>query len=202
MTDDGREFDPLQAPPPDLDQPIEEVLVSAVTRVQTWDNAETAHNQGFELELRRNLGAWWETLDTCTLVLNYVFIDSEVTIPAGGVQTNDSRPLVGQPDEVANGVLEWVHPTWGSGLRLLYNYTGEKVSFVGANGLPDVLEQPRATLDLAFTQSFRALGLGWTVKASAENLTDEAVEFTQAGELWTIFKPGVRLGVVLGLTLF
>ncbi len=186
----------------DFDQPIEEILIEGVTRIQTWDNADTGRNQGFELELRRNLGAWWKALDTCTLVLNYVAIDSEVTIPPGGVQTNDNRPLVGQPDQVANAVLEWVQPSWGSGLRLLYNYTGEKVSFVGANGLPDVLEQPRATLDLAFTQSFRALGLGWSVKASAENLTDEAVEFTQAGELWTIFKPGVKLGVALGLTLF
>lgn len=186
----------------DFDKPIEEVLISAVTRVQTWDNAETAHNQGFELELRRNLGAWWETLDTFTLVLNYVFIDSEVNIPPGGVQTNDNRPLVGQPDQVGNVVLEWFQPSWGSGLRLLYNHTGEKVSFVGANGLPDVLEQPRSTLDIAFTQAFRMLGLGWSVKASAENVTDEPVEFTQAGELWTRFKPGVKFGVSVGLTLF
>ena len=90
------------------------------------------------------------------------------------MQTNDSRPLVGQPDQVANGVLEWVHPTWGSGLRLLYNFTGEKVSFVGANGLPDVLEQPRATLALAFTNPLH--GLVWpTIELDAVTGTNVAI---------------------------
>ena len=186
----------------DFDQPIEENLIEGVTRIQTWANSEDAHNQGFELELRRNLGALARSLDTLTLILNYAYIDSEVTIPPGGIQTSTSRPLVGQPDQVGNAVLDWVQPSWGSGLRLLYNHTGEKVFFVGANGIPDVLEQPRSTLDIAFTQAFRMLGLGWSVKASAENVTDEPVEFTQAGELWTRFEPGIKFGVSVGLTLF
>jgi TonB-dependent receptor len=186
----------------DFSDPIEEVLVEGVTRIQTWENASTASNQGFELELRRGLGAFADLLDDFTMVVNYSYIDSEVTIPPGGVQTNDSRPLVGQPDHVGNLVLEWVQPEWGSGLRLLYNYTGEKVAFVGANGLPDVLEEPRGSVDLAFTQRFDLAGIGWTVKASAENLTEEPWEFTQAGERWTYFEPGVKLGVSLGLTFF
>ena len=186
----------------DFTDPIEEVLVESVTRTQTWANADGAHNLGFELELRRGLGAWADVLDAFTAVFNYSYIDSQVTIPPGGIQTNSSRPLVGQPDHVGNLVLEWVQPEWGSGVRLLYNYTGEKISFVGGNGLPDVLEEPRGTVDLAYTQHFDLAGIGWTVKASAENLTDEPWEFTQAGERWTYLEPGVKLGVSLGLTFF
>ncbi len=186
----------------DFTDPIEEVLVEGVTRTQTWENADGASNQGFELELRRGLGAWADALDAFTVVVNYSYIDSEVTVPPGGIQTNSSRPLVGQPDHVGNLVLEWVQPAWGSGVRLLYNYTGEKVSFVGANGLPDVLEEPRGTVDLAYTQRFDLAGIDWTVKASAENLTDEPWEFTQAGQPWTYFEPGVKLGLSLGLTFF
>lgn len=186
----------------DFTDPIEEILVEGVTRTQTWANAEGAHNQGFELELRRSLGAWADALDALTVVLNYSFIDSQVSVPPGGIQTNSSRPLVGQPDQVGNLVLEWVQPVWGSTLRLLYNYTGEKVSFVGANGLPDVLEESRGTVDLAFSQRFDLAGIGWTVKASAENLTDEPWEYTQASLPWTYYEPGVRLGLSLGLTFF
>ena len=59
----------------DFSDPIEEVLVEGVTRIQTWENASTASNQGFELELRRGsapsptswmTSRWWSTTRTST----------------------------------------------------------------------------------------------------------------------------------------
>jgi TonB-dependent receptor len=186
----------------DFSDPIETVILSAVTSLETWANAETARNLGLELELRRNLGSWVGALSPFTAILNYAFIDSEITVPEGGIQTNTTRPLVGQPDHVGNFALEWLHPRWGSSVRLMYNFTGEKVAFAGADGLPDVLEEPRSTLDLAYLQPFRLGGLDWKLKLSGENLTDEDWRFSQGGELWHRWEPGVKYGVSLGLTLF
>jgi TonB-dependent receptor len=183
-----------------FDDPIETVIVEAVTSAQTWINTDTADNQGFEVELRRTLNP--EARNIFTVILNYSYIDSQITIPEGGTETNPQRRMVGQPDNVGNFVVEWLQPDWGSSLRLLYNYTGERVAFAGANGLPDVLEQPFGRLDLAFQQQLRAFGLDWTFKLSGENLTDETWEFTQAGELFHGWDPGTKYGVSIGLTFF
>lgn len=183
-----------------FDKPIESVIVEAVSRSETWINADTADNQGLEIELRRTLNP--RARNVFTVVLNYSYIDSEITIPEGGIQTNPTRQMVGQPDQVGNLVLEWTQPAWGSALRLLYNYTGEKVAFAGANGLPDVLEEPVGTFDVAFRQQVRMLGLAWTFKISGENLTDEESEFTQGGELYRGWNPGTTFGLSIGLTFF
>jgi TonB-dependent receptor len=183
-----------------FEDPIETVIVEAVSRSETWINAEAAENQGVELEFRRTLNP--ESRNIFTLILNYSYIDSEITIPPGGIQTNPTRPMVGQPDHVGNAVLEWLQPVWGSSFRLLYNYTGERVAFAGANGLPDVLEEPVGSLDFAFRQNFRLAGLDWTLKVTGANLTEEEIEFTQAGELFRGWNPGRRFGVGFKLTFF
>jgi TonB-dependent receptor len=184
----------------EFDKPIESVYVEAVTRGETWINAEKAENRGVEVELRRTFNP--EARHVFTAVLNYSYIDSQMTIPEGGIQTNSTRRMVGQPDNVGNAVIEWQQPSWGSSLRLLYNYTGAMVAYAGANGLPDVYEEPLGRLDLAFIQHLRALGLDWTLKLTGENLTDEAVEFTQAGLPFHVWKPGIKYGLAVGLTLF
>jgi len=183
-----------------FDNPIESVIVEAVTRAETWINTDTAENQGFEVELRRTLNP--EARNLFTVILNYSYIDSKITIPEGGVETNPERRMVGQPDNVGNVVVEWLQPAWGSSLRLLYNHTGERVAFAGANGLPDVLEQPFGRVDFAFSQHVRAFGLDWAFKLSGENLTGEEWEYTQGGELFHGWDPGTKFGLSVGLTFF
>jgi TonB-dependent receptor len=178
-----------------FDKPIEQVLVPAITELLTFENAESARNQGLELEFRRTFAPF-------LVVLNYTYIDSQITLQPGTVQTNEQRPLVGQPDHVGNVVFEWSNPRSSSMVRLLYNYVGEQVHFAAAYGLPDVIEQPRSTVGLAYLQGFRLFGLDWNVKLSGENLTDNTWEYTQGGELWRRFKPGTVYGVSVGLTVF
>jgi outer membrane receptor protein involved in Fe transport len=178
-----------------FDKPIEMVLVPAVTTLLTFENAQEARNQGLELEFRRTFAPF-------TLVLNYTYIDSQITLPPGTVQTNEQRPLVGQPDHVGNVVLEWSNPRSSSNARLLYNYVGEQVHFAASFGLPDVIEQPRSTVGFTYIQGFRLLGLDWNVKLSGENLTDNTWEYTQGGEIWRRFQPGTVFGLSFGLTLF
>ena len=186
----------------DFTDPIESVQVSGAALTETFQNAEAATNQGLELEFRRNLGAWSDTLDAFTVIVNYSYIDSQISLGPNTIQTNLDRPLVGQPDHVGNLVFEWFEPEWASTVRVLYNYTGEKIAFAGTNGLGDIVEDPRGTIDVVYRQGFRAFGIDWSVKLAGENLTDERREFSQGGDLWRGWDPGRKIGVSLGLNFF
>ena len=43
----------------------------------------------------------------------------------------------------------------GFSTRLLYNYFGDRIADVGANGAPDIVEQGRGSLDLVLSQRVR-----------------------------------------------
>ena len=178
-----------------FDTPIEPVLIQSVARVLTYQNAQSARNMGLELEFRKSF-------DPFTVILNYAYIDSQITLAEGSIQTNDTRPLVGQPDHVGNVVLEWLNVSTSTNLRLLLNYSGEQVAFAGANLLPDVIEAPRTTYGFAFIQGFRLFKMDWNVKLSGENLSDESWDFTQGGETWRTWHPGRKFGLSVGLTVF
>ena len=186
----------------DFTNPIEAIQVSGAALTETYQNAISARNQGIELEFRRHLGAWVDVLEPFTLILNYSYIDSRIELGSNTIQTNLDRPLVGQPDHVGNAVLEWLNPSSSSMVRLLYNFTGEKIEFAGTNGLQDIVQQPLGTIDLVYRQGFRLVGIDWTAKLSGENLTNEQVEWTQGGDLWRGWNPGRKIGVSFGLNFF
>ena len=58
---------------------------------------------------------------------------------------------------------------------MLFNYFGDRISDVGANDAPDILEQGRGSLDLVLSQRIRGLNIRLTL----ENLTDSEFKFTQ-----------------------
>lgn len=182
--------------------PIEVVQISGVQLTQTYQNAESAENRGVELEFRRNLGSLAEMLSPFNLILNYSYIDSQISLSPGSINTNLDRPLVGQPDHVGNVVLEWLPPGASSSLRLLYNYSGDKVAFAGTSGLDDVIEKARGTFDLVLRQGFRLFDVDWTVKLSGQNLTDEKWEYTEATEAWRAWDPGRSIGLSLSASFF
>ena len=184
----------------DFTNPIEAVVIEAITNIQSWENSQSATNSGLELELRRTFNADGRHL--FTTIVNYSRIESEITIQEGSPLTNATRPLVGQPDNVGNLVLEWQQPSWRSSARVLYNYVGERVAYAGASGLPDVLEDPRGSLDLSLVKGFDLFGIACTAKVSGENLTDEPVQFSQGGQPFLYWQPGTVWKLSVGLTLF
>jgi len=187
----------------DFDRPIENVLVASAENLQTYTNAESAQNLGLELEARRNLGSLTQALSDFTVIANYTYIESEISIdPTTTSLTNPDRPLTGQPENVANLVLEWNRPESGSGLRLLYNFTDDKVAFGGELGLPDVLEAARSSLDLVLRQDLGAWVPGLALKLSASNLTDEDHEWTQGGETFRLYGRGVGYSASLSFRPF
>lgn len=176
----------------DFDNPIENILIPSAEDLQTYTNAESAENYGFELEARRNLGSWVPSLSEFTVIANYTWVESEISIdPATTSFTNPDRPLSGQPDNVVNLVVEWTRPQWGTGVRLLYNFIGDKVALGGEQGLPDVIEEARGSLDLVFRQDLGNWIPGLGFKLSATNLTDEDYEWTQGDGTFRLYDRGV-----------
>jgi outer membrane receptor protein involved in Fe transport len=181
----------------DFDQPIEAIQLAGAELLESFANVDSARNLGFELELRRNLGALiHESLKSFTVILNYSYIDSRITVdPDQTVLTNTSRPLVGQPDQVINASLEWARPESGTTVRLLVNEVGSQVARASSFGLPDVLEEARDTVDLVWRQGLDPWVHGLAIKLTGSNLTDAERRWTQGGQTFRLFDPGRGIGL-------
>jgi outer membrane receptor protein involved in Fe transport len=153
--------------------------------------------------LRRNLGSLTDLLEDFTVVLNYTFVDSQISIdPNETVFTNPERPLVGQPDNVMNAILEWTRLESGSLVRLLVNFTDDKIARGGGFGQPDVLEEARTTVDLVYRQDLDFWLKGLSLKLSASNLFNEEWEWTQGGEIFRRFDPGRSISLSASFNVF
>jgi outer membrane receptor protein involved in Fe transport len=187
----------------DFEDPIENVLVASAETLQTYTNAASAENYGLELEARRNLGSLTPSLSDVTVIFNYTYVDSQISIdPAVTSFTTTDRPLSGQPENVLNLVAEWSRPEWGTGVRLLFNFTDDKVAFGGELGLPDVIEDARTTVDLVWNQDLSGWVPGLGFKLSATNLLDEERSWSQGNGVYRLYEPGVGYGLSLSFRPF
>ena len=179
----------------DFTDPIESVVISAVEPTETFRNAEGARNLGVELEFRRSLGFFGAGGKDWTAILNYTFIDSEIRIDARTtVLTNPVRPLAGQPDNLVNLGIEWAPSHYDAALRVLYSMVDDRIHLGGVEGLPDVTESGRSTVDVVWRQGLVA---GLDLKVAATNVLGAEREWKQGGEVFRLYDPGrgVSLGV-------
>ncbi len=161
----------------DFTNPIERTLLFAVELQSTWINTPGATNLGAELEFRRGLGFIADALSPFSLQINYTYVDSEINVGDDPILTSTSRPLVGQPDNVANVVLEWAPFRSGTNLRVLYNYTGETLREAGGLGIPTSTRAHRyGRRGVEQQLEFVAEGLALTITGS--NLTNQEYELT------------------------
>jgi TonB-dependent receptor len=179
-----------------FDQPIERIVLAAVQPLATFQNADKARNVGFELEAARQVGRhlFFST--------NYTYVDSKITLADTqlAVQTSPERALAGQSKNLFNMTGEFT--VAGFSTRFLFNYFGDRISDVGANDAPDIIEQGRGALDLVFSQRIKGLGIRLTL----ENLTDSDYEFTQtlgsSTEVQRLFRLGRTVALSFGYNVF
>ena len=175
-----------------FNDPIERVVVAGAQPIVTFQNADRARNVGVELEAGRQI------TDQIFLSANYTFVDSTITLnPAQRtVQTSLERPLAGQSRNLFNVTGEY---TWrGFTSRVLYNFFGDRISDVGSNAAPDVVEQGRGLLDLVFAQRVGRVNF----RLNLENLTDAQYLFTQGTEDQRVFKLGRMITFSAGISVF
>ncbi|MGE0043525.1 MAG: TonB-dependent receptor [Vicinamibacterales bacterium] len=172
--------------------PIERVVEFTAQLRTSFANADSARNMGFELEARKKLG------DNLLVGANYTFVDSKVTLSdtAGQAQTSLERALAGQSKNLLNVLAE---VRFGAGsLRALYNFADKRISDVGTVGLPDIYADGRGTLDMVLGYRVNRLN----VRFSADNLTNEAYDFTQGDLLQRRYKLGRTFAFNLGFSAF
>ena len=185
-----------------FDQPIEQIIEPAggSQQILAPANAEQANNIGVEIELRKRLDFIHPALRDLTFSGNASFIFSRVVLGDGGLQTDKTRPLQGQSPWVFNTFLSYDNADSGTSARLLYNVYGPRIAEVGAQGLPNIVEQPFHQLDFVFRQR---LSKNLSLAFKAKNLIDQRLTFTQEnpvdGEKLVV--DGYRRGRVFSISL-
>jgi hypothetical protein len=178
-----------------FDKPIERVVIAAANPIATFQNSDNARNFGLEFEAGRNLG------EHLFFNANYTFVESKITLLPEqlGVQTSSERPLAGQSKNLLNLGAEF--NLRGFSTRVLFNYFGDRISDVGANEAPDIIEQGRGSLDLVFAQRIKGLGIRLTL----ENLTNTDYHFTQTlstEETQRLYRLGRTVALSFGYNVF
>jgi TonB-dependent receptor len=175
----------------DFKDPIEIVIEPTAQLRTSFRNVNGARNTGIEIETRKDLGNWWQRLRGLSINANYTYVRSRVDIGEQdlSVLTTLNRALVGQAENLANVSLNHVVPEFHFEWRALFNYTGGRISDVGALGLPDLIEHGYPHLDLLF---FRRFGSDRRIRAefTIENLLNRRVDFRQADQAFRVYKTG------------
>ena len=187
-----------------FDDPIELIFEPGITSRRTFANAETAVNQGIELEMRRQLGPLTRNaMRDFALGVNFTFVDSNITIPdaIATTVTNLRRPLMGQSRYIFNGALDWVKPGWRSSARGQANYVSRRITDVGTFGLQDIYQEANTSVDLIYDFLLREQG-AWKIRFSAENLTDNEFLWTQDGDLQRRYLLGRTYKLGLSFSVF
>lgn len=175
-----------------FDQPIERVVIGGAQPLVTFQNSDHARNFGLELEAGHGIS------DHLFVSANYTFVKSKIALlpEQQTVQTSLERPLAGQSKNLLNLSAEVLGA--GFSTRLLFNYVGDRISDVGSNDAPDVVEQGRGTLDLVFSQRLRRVN----IRLNLENLTDTRYLFTQGTEEQRAYESGRMATLSVGFNVF
>jgi outer membrane receptor protein involved in Fe transport len=180
-----------------IDKPIEKTVINFAGSepVDSFENADSGRVTGFEFEGRKNFGWVSPHLTDLNLLLNVTYADSTVTVPKNvnlaQAQTNTQRALQGTSPYVINATLDYGHPLLGT-VRLLYNTYGERISAAGANGLPDIFEQPRDEVDFVWLRQITPFGTPLNAKLGIENILNDKYLFLQGDEITQRYRTGVK----------
>lgn len=171
----------------DMKDPIERVAVTAsgtAGNTRTFQNADSATIYGVEIDGRKEFSLDSAFNHSLFVAVNASYIDSEVELPNG-----DSRKLQGQPDYTANLIIGYDSIASRQQYTLLLNQNGESIQDVGIQGNPDVIEEPRLSLNFNFRYEFLD---DVVFKFKAVNLLDSDVEFTQGGQIFQRYRRGAE----------
>jgi outer membrane receptor protein involved in Fe transport len=186
-----------------FDDPIESTIELAQELRQTFINADSARNQGVEIEFRRNLGFLSRSLSGFALQSNATVVDSNVKIPAAlaVVLTSKERAMAGQSRYIFNVITEWTRPRWRSGAKFYVNSVSRRITDLGTVGLPDIYQERTTLLDAVYQFDIREAGK-WSVRFSAENIGDTQYRWTQGGMLQRLYQVGRTFTVGTSYAIF
>jgi TonB-dependent receptor len=157
---------------------------------RSFQNANSATNQGVELQVRSGLGGISDSLVDFFVKFNAAYIDSEVDVPDDAQETTRNRPLEGQSEWVANLQFGYDNPIREIEAALLINAYDDRINAVGVRGLPDAIEQGITTVDFNYRQGLNLFGQKFTLQLKGRNLTDPSYEIKRGDVVEREFKLG------------
>lgn len=197
----------------DVTDPIEYVRRATSITYTTPINFPSGELEGWEFEVRQDLGRFWPQLEGLSFGANATIIDSEVIIGGDdrtllanfGVPQN-TRNMTGAPEHLYNIFLTYESEETGTEVGVFYTVRGDtlnaggsvSVDAEGAFFIPDVYEEEFDTLNLSVTQS---IGENVKVRFQAKNLTNPEIrevyrsDFIGADVLKTSFTKGIDLSL-------
>jgi outer membrane receptor protein involved in Fe transport len=202
-----------------ISNPIETIgqpVAGQISPFFTFANANQATLKGIEFDYRKDI------FNTFRVETNLFFIKSKVDVidystyafaQAGLLPinssaflynpTNLSRPLQGQSENVFNLKLDYfLTKKKNSTLGLYYNYFGDRIYAVGANGIPDAIEKGVGVTDLVFQYLHLE---SYNIKIALKNITNtrfriyQKSELTGRDELFFSYREGVSLTFSAGV---
>jgi len=179
--------------------PIEEVFLPiAGTLLKVPKNALSATNRGYEIEFRQSMRGLSRDLRRWSLFANFSQIDSQVELdPASRANlTSQNRPMQGQSPYVINLQIQYDRPVMGTQATLLLNQIGERISEVGTDLRPDIIEKAYPQVDFVIQQNFRKKT---KFQFKVKNILDPDVEAYQGPVVVRSYKNGTSYA--LGLTM-
>ena len=146
--------------------PIETFTKDLGNRTFSFQNAQNAQAYGLEIEVRKNFSRTTTFLKDFSLVLNASYIKSKVHLDSTqALGQSNNRPLQGQAPFMVNAGIFYNNKDKRIQFNLLYNITGKRILYVGAQDYPDIYEMPRHSLDFNASYTFKKqveLSLGLT----------------------------------------
>lgn len=140
--------------------------------------------EGYEVEIRQELGRLWEPLEGFSLGANATFIDSEVTLPENEAQAfanvgvpTKTRDMMNAPEYLYNLNLTYEYKKYGTRVGIFYTVRGDTLAeggvALGRSYVPDVYEKEYGTLNVGVSQP---LGERTKLSLQAKNLTNPKIE--------------------------
>jgi outer membrane receptor protein involved in Fe transport len=169
-----------------IDDPIEYVQRNAGFTYTTPVNYPEGELSGVEVELRADLGRYWDALAGLSVGANATWIDSEVTLPQDEIDGFNlpnimapmtTRDMTGAPNHLYNLYLTWDLEATGTQIGLFYTVTGDTlVAGAGqSNGhfVPSAYATQLDTLNFSITQK---IGKHLKLTFQAKNLTNPEIK--------------------------
>ncbi len=172
-------------------------------------NAADATLKGIEVEVEKALFLqdWfgWDWLGKNRefyIRANGSYIQSETRIdparlPAGNTTTNLVRSMQGQSDWLANITIGYQDFLKVESMALVLNYTGERLSGVGINGVQDEYERPPLMLNFVYKREIKLFDTFLELSVKADNLLNDDQTWVQEGLITEKYEIGRTFGLGL-----
>lgn len=165
-----------------FESPIE-IIQQALNRTISYANANSAINNGVEMEFRVLLSSIISAesttvLDDLTLFSNVAIIKSVADVKGiNGANPETSRTMQGQSPYVFNGGLQYSNKENGFIISANINRAGNRIAFASSEIKPAIWEKGRTFLDMQIAKSFNNNKI--EVKLNIQNILAQNLLFYQ-----------------------